>query len=103
MVIITLPEILRERLGTEAAQALVDLRNRSARETRDDVITIVGERFERRLGEEIGKVHEEIAKVREELAKVPGQITAAKVDLLRWMLLFWATQLLAILGLLWRS
>lgn len=51
MPVLNLPEILREKLGPEGAQALVELLNQAARDTRDDVVMLAEERFGRRLAE----------------------------------------------------
>lgn len=75
MTVIAIPEPLREKLGPEAAQALVDLFNRTAVQTREDVLSLVAEKFERRLSEEL---------------------RALETRLLRWMFGFWLTTILAI-------
>lgn len=43
--LITVPEVLREKLGPEAAQALVELLDRTTRQTRDEVVLLAEERF----------------------------------------------------------
>lgn len=61
MDVIAIPETLREKLGTDGAQALVDLLNRSGRATRDEVVTLAEERFARRLAEEAAKWRGELS------------------------------------------
>ena len=75
MSIVAVPEVLRDKLGPEGAQALVELLNRTSQRTRDDVLVFVEERFERRLAE-------------------------VRTDLVRWMFIFWVGQIGAILGIL---
>jgi len=119
MEIITIPRVLREKLGDNGADSLVELLNRVSNHTRDDVLTFVEEKFEHHLSEEIGKVNERIAEERvsinqritEEVAKVNQRITdeigmvrtdmhALRADLIKWMFIFWAGQIGVILGIL---
>lgn len=93
MPIVTVPKVLREKLGEEGADALVELINVANSQTKADVLTFVEEKFERRLSEEMSKVSVEFAKVRQEMAEL-------KADLIRWMFIFWVGQLGAILGIL---
>jgi hypothetical protein len=74
----------------------------------DDVIQIVTERFERRLVEESGKLRVEMAtefgKVRAEMAAGFGGLRAEVIDrnaeLLKWGLVFGATQTAALAGVM---
>ena len=85
----------------------------------DDVIQIVTERFERRLAEENGKLRVEMAtefgKVRAEMATGFGEVRAEmaagfgglraelidrNAELLKWGLLFGATQTAALAGVM---
>ena len=78
----------------------------------NDVIVIVTERFERRLGEENGKLRVDMAtefgRVRKEMADGFGslrvEILERNHDLLKWILIFGVTQTAAIVGLIrrWR-
>lgn len=67
MTVIIIPEGLREKLGPEGARGVVQLVNQASQRTRDDVLTLAVERFERRLAE-------------------------AKADLIKWMFVFSAGQ-----------
>lgn len=70
----------------------------------NDVIMIVTDRFERRLTEEVSKVRVDMAtefgKVRAEMAQGFGSLRAEMVDrnaeLLKWGLIFGATQTAAL-------
>lgn len=74
----------------------------------DDVIQIVTERFERRLAEENGKLRVEMAtefgKLRVEMAAGFGGLRAEMSDrnaeMLKWGLLFGATQTAALAGVI---
>lgn len=71
----------------------MDLLNRTAHQTREDVVGLVAERFERRLSEESGALRLDIAAVR-------GEIASTKAELIRWMFIFWVGQVGATLGIL---
>ena len=58
--LITIPKILREKLGDEAAEGLIELLNNFSENTHNSVITLAVEKFERRLAEEIGKFRSEV-------------------------------------------
>lgn len=84
MPILIVPKVLREKLGEEGADALVELINLANSQTKADVLTFVEEKFERRLSEELGKLNERLTTVEEkfdrrlseELGKVNERITA---------------------------
>ena len=59
--LVTIPKILREKLGEEAAEGLIELLNNFSEHTHNSVITLAVEKFERRLAEEIGKFRSEVA------------------------------------------
>ena len=87
MAVISVPRELRERLGDPASDSLVEMLRQVGAEQRDDVITMVEERFALRLAEtrddlrsemhagflnlqeQIGSVRAEIGSVRAELHK----------------------------------
>jgi hypothetical protein len=102
--ILTVPKVLREKLGEEGADALVELINVANGQTKADVLTFVEEKFERRFSEEVGKFNErlttEIAKINVEFSRVRQEMAEMKADLIRWMFIFWVGQLGAILGIL---
>jgi len=122
MPIITIPKALREKLGDDGADALVDLFNQSEQRQKEDVLEFVEEKFERRLNEEIGalrvEVNERFAEVNERFAELSGEITgrfaemetqfahvdskieATKSYMVRWMFAFWVGQVGVIIGIL---
>ena len=78
MTVITIPQILRERLTEAGADALVQIINVAEDRSHDRTIEVVEERFERRLAEEIGKL---------------------EIRLIRWMFAFWIGQVGILTGL----
>ena len=75
MAVLSLPRPLREKLGDDGADALVDLLNKVNGETRADVVTLVEEKFERRLA-------------------------TVEATLIKWMFIFWVGQIGVITGIL---
>lgn len=104
MLLIEVPQVLREKLGSDGAKALVDLLNEAGRQMRDDVITLAEEGFRRGLAEEIGlfrqEVAQEIGRVRQEIANVRVDVASVRSDLTWRLFYFWTAHLVAIAGLL---
>jgi len=90
MAILTVPRVLREKLGDEGVEALITLLNEAAHHERNNLLGILEERFERRVTEEGKRMDlrftEEIAKldnrITEEVARLDHRITEeiAKLD-----------------------
>jgi hypothetical protein len=117
-VIVTIPEVLREKLGSEGARALADLLNEASVQTRGDVIELTVSRFESRLAEEIGALRGDmvasISALRGDLnaglAELRGEFDAKIGDLraemgrfegriTRWMFVFWIGQIGVLLAM----
>ena len=79
MAVVTVKKPLREKLGDDGAEALVELINEAQKETQDNVIKFVEEKFEKRLSEELAKVRVEIAEVKTELIE---RIEGVRTDLI---------------------
>jgi hypothetical protein len=79
MSILIVGKPLREKLGDEAVDVLVELINQSQSDQKKDILEFVGEKFERRLSEEIGTL---------------------RAELIKWMFIFWIGQVGVILGIL---
>lgn len=75
MPIVVVPKSLREKLGDDGSEALVELLN-AAHSLQKSALDVVSERFERRLAEEVAKLRQELADLR--------------ASLLKWMFVFWA-------------
>ncbi len=101
MAVISVPKSLRDQLGDQGADDLVDLLNRALGESREDILVLSEEKFERRLSEETASINqritEEIAALRADLRT---QIAQTRADLIQWMFVFWVGQLAAIPGIL---
>ena len=105
---VTVPKVLREKLGEDGSDALVQLFNEAGNGYKAETIDLVGERFERRLTEEgtrlERRIAEEVAKldkrITEETAKLGVRLADTKADLLRWMSIFWIGQVGAVFGIL---
>ncbi len=95
--LIAIPKVLREKLGEEGANSLVDLLNFQAQNSGDSITTFVEEKFERRLSEELSKTRIEIF---DEMAKLRAEMHRGQVATIRWMFVFWVGQIGALLGIL---
>ncbi|ACX51862.1 hypothetical protein Adeg_0715 [Ammonifex degensii KC4] len=84
---IYIPEALRERLGEQASKELVEVLNQAVRSLHKGVDESTAERIERRIAETKTEIIKEIA--------------GAKTELLKWMLVFWVGQVLAIVAFLY--
>ncbi|MEO0290208.1 MAG: hypothetical protein ABIN15_03095 [candidate division WOR-3 bacterium] len=87
MKIITIPKVLREKLGEDGVDALIELLNASNEKLKIDLIELQTEKYERRLTEEINKLRaEDIARldkrITEETARLDKRITeeTARLD-----------------------
>jgi hypothetical protein len=124
--IIAVPKVLREKLGEDVVEALVELINQAGGQAKTDVLTFVEEKFERRLSEEGAKldhriteeaarldrriteevtkldhrITEEVAKLDHRIAQLDVKISESRADLIRWMFIFWVGQIGALLGIL---
>ena len=79
MAVVAVPRALREKLGDDASDSLVDLLQQFEAEQTDHLIEMVEERFVRReLGKEIGSLRTELGKeigsLRTELGKEIGSL-----------------------------
>lgn len=94
--LVTVPRVLRERLGDEGSDALVVLINEAADGIQADALKLLEERFERRLAEELAKVRQEITALE---ARLEAKMAALRADIIKWMFLFWVGQLTVMTGL----
>ena len=81
---------LRQRLGDDGTEALTEMVFTAAQDWRDDVLTNLEGRFERRLSQEISALRVEVTK----------ELAAMRVESLRWSFVFWISQLGAMAGML---
>jgi len=97
MPIITIPKVIREKLGDDGSEAITKLLNEIEEGIKRDSIAIVEEKFERRLSEELGKLRVEIAEIKTDLQR---EIAETKTFLFRWMFIFWVGQIGVLAGIL---
>ena len=104
MAVVTIPKVIREKLGEDGAEALTKLLNEIEERAKEDNIRLVEEKFEKRLAEEIGKVRVEIAQVKTDLeVKIAGlnvKIERVQANLIKWMFIFWVGQIGVLTGIL---
>lgn len=119
MAVTAVPKILREKLGEDEADFLIELINKSEKNGKEDTLKFIEEKFEKRLTieasnindritTEISKVHEhittEIAKINENVttktSKIDNKISETKTEIIKWMFIFWIGQIGVMLGIL---
>lgn len=115
MAIITVPKALREKLGEDGSDALVEMINHSQDKQKADVIELVGEKFERRLSEEISGVNNRISGVEQRIeqlrsefkedhanlrAELKTDIANSRTEIIKWMFIFWVGQVVTMIGIL---
>jgi len=76
--VVNVPRVLREKLGDDGADALVDLLN-SVQASRREDLEVLTDRFERRLGEELAKVRADIAAMESRLVREIGGVESGLV------------------------
>jgi uncharacterized protein YukJ len=123
MPVITIPKVLRDKLGDEAAESFAILLKEVEHEGRKDALVMAEEKFERRLTEEIGSLKvsftEEIgslkvsftermsentsgleAKLYKVKSELEVKINEVKSDIIKWMFIFWAGQIVVLIAIL---
>jgi hypothetical protein len=119
MPIITVEKPLKDKLGDEGVDSLIRLLNQSQQNQKQDLMVYLEEKYEHRLGEEVGaisvtiaetekrldnRITEEIGKVNEritkEIAGVKTDLANTRADLIKWMFIFWMGQVVALVGIL---
>ena len=123
MPILTIEKPLREKLGDEAVDSLINLINKAIAEQKNDVLKFVEEKFERRLSEEIAglevRLTEKILrvetglsdkisqnynelsdKISQNYSELSEKISGTRADMIKWMFIFWVGQVGVILGIL---
>ncbi|MEW5946775.1 MAG: hypothetical protein AB1742_11305 [bacterium] len=90
------PKVLREKLGGEGVDALVELVNVANDKQKEDVLVFVEEKFERRLTKVKSDLEIKIAEVKSDLET---KIAQAKSEMIKWMFIFWAGQTAVLSGL----
>ena len=86
--IVVVPKVLREKLGDDGAEALVNLLNEAKYAQKDD-LEVLGERIERRILEIEKKIVEESSKLRAFVVNALGVMTGL-LTLVMALLQLWA-------------
>ncbi len=97
MPVLTIPKVLREKIGEEGVDELISIINEVEKEARKDSLALAEERFERRLSEEVAKVNN---KITEETGKLRIEIEKTKSEILKWMFIFWIGQIGVLSGII---
>lgn len=104
MRLVAVPEILRQKLGADGAEALVELLNETGRYVRDDIVTLAEQRFERRVADVEGRIAEVEGRLRADLggleARMTERVAVGETRLLRWIVGLSITQFSLLLGVL---
>ena len=99
----SLPPALRERLGSEGTGGLLHVLDIAERDWSDKVLTLAGERFERRLAENTSSLRTDMGHLEVRLlehlsqieVRVLREIALGRVDTIKWSFLFWMGQVVA--------
>lgn len=83
------PFVLRERLDDEGYTALVEMVD----ERRDEMLTTITDRFERRLTEECSKMRVEMNAL---INGLRTEMAHQHAELMKWALIFWISQTAAV-------
>jgi hypothetical protein len=101
MGIISIPKALREKLGDDGSEALVDVLNKQGEENKQSVIDIAEQRFETKLTKETSSLRSDFeTKLAKEISSVREDVQKTRADLIRWMFIFWVGQIGVIIGIL---
>ena len=101
MPVLTIERPLREKLGEEAVDSLINLINKAIFEQKNDVLKFVEEKFERRLSEEIAGLEVRLTeKISQNYNDLSEKISGTRADMIKWMFIFWVGQVGVILGIL---
>ena len=92
-IVITIPNTIREKLGDEGAEALTEIFNKIEENSKEDIIELAEQRFEKRLG----KLDTKIEKVK---ADLEVKIERVRADFIKWMFIFWVGQVGVLIGIL---
>ena len=118
MSVVNVPQVLRERLGSDGADALVDLVNKAIEEETRDVMARIDEKVVGRYADILRRVHEDIAGVEirltermaafevrlgDRINRVEISVASLESRLLRWLVGTFIIQMAAMVVLAWAS
>ena len=84
--VVVLPDALLKNTNKEEQKELADFFDKIVKSSSEATIIAVEEKFERRLTEEI--------------AKLDKKISETKAELIKWMFIFWAGQIIVLVTVL---
>ena len=84
--VVVLPNALLKNTNKEEQKELADFFDKIVKSSSEATIITVEEKFERRLTEEI--------------AKLDKKISETKAELIKWMFIFWAGQIIVLVAVL---
>jgi hypothetical protein len=96
MPVINIPKVIRDKLGEDGIEERIEGFNLIEKNIREDSMIILEEKFEKRLTEEISRLRVEF---KEDIAKLRAEIVETKAFLVKWMFVFWVSQIALILTL----
>ena len=107
MGIISIPKALRNKLGEDGAEALVDVLNMQGEENKQSVIDLAEQRFEKKLSEELGTLRTgfetKLSLLREHMVAGDDgmriELHKTRADMIKWMFIFWVGQIGFFIGL----
>ena len=117
--IISIPRSLRDKLGDEASESLVEMLNQYSQENRESIIGSATQRYEIHLANEMSHLKTElkadIFDLREEMMRIDHSIRSDlgseiselrdemhrnNTNVIKWMFVFWIGQIGALIGVL---
>ena len=84
--VVVLPDALLKNTNKEEQKELADFFDKLVKSSSETTIITVEEKFERRLTEEIAKLNKKISET--------------KAELIKWMFIFWAGQIIVLVAVL---
>lgn len=130
MAIVAVGKTLRDKLGEDGVNELVELINSAHTDQRNEILTFVEEKFERHLSEEFAKLETKISntkaalenrmseieaglksqisenkagfesQISETKGALESKISETKAELIKWMFIFWVGQVGVLIGIL---
>ena len=101
--ILELPEIIEKKLTKEERHEIIVFINQIFDDTKEDlkinIIDIIEARFEKKLTVEISTLRNElIEKIADSNSELRKEIANSRVDLIKWMFIFWIGNVFTIIG-----
>ena len=94
--VIAIPKAIRDVLGDEGSEALVEIFDKVSEGKKQNVLEFVGEKFERRLTEEVAKLNE---KITVEVATLRVELKENSIAMIKWQVGMFITTVVLLLGL----